>query len=421
MKKIVMGYEQYNFNTHKGWNLNGRIKNEIFRKPLVEVDSFYYQRLYQLIVDPQRFANGHLMGSIPFRRPASQYHINLSVSDIPKHFKYFYPIVIGNLSFYVNYIDEIEISDQVRQDVEQGRARIIFLYTNEGDLRNRYEQFNSLVKQLQLPKQQIIVFHGDHDNDYFQDAAFTYVPMSVFNYWIREYRNVDQKYFEYHPEKLFLTLNRTIRTHKQLMLSSLIKHDLLKDSIYSCGTLLDIDRVLMINKYKLTQQQKDILKSLELTSPDDQVDGNQILNIPEKINFNDYQRTFVSLVNETLNQGIFFSEKTFKPIAMRQPFIILAGPGHLAHLKKMGYKTFDKFWNEDYDQEIELVQRIEKISSILKYLQSLTTDQLVDMRQSMADILCHNQQVFSNSIKEVSDFTDEVDVRDYLLTLLDSE
>jgi len=423
MNRIILGYEKYDFRNHQGWNFNGRICDQTARKPLIPINNRlsivnrFYQEIYQLLVDPHKFPDSYKLRPPLFNKNIGKHHLNLCVDFIPKTTRYFYPIFIYNVGFFTEYIDQIEISDRVRNDINDGRAYMIFIYAVEGDLRNCYQKFNDLVKKLCLPKKQIIMFHGDHDSEFFQDAAFTYVPVSVFQYWIREYQTVDNENFKYQPDKLFLNLNRTIRPHKQLMLGSLIRHDLLKYGLYSCGILHDIDRVLSHAGYELNDNQKDILRSLQLTSPDNQVVDNQIINIPSKINFQDYQQTFLSLVNETLDRGIFISKKTFKPMAMQQPFLILAGPGHLKILKNLGYKTFDKFWNEDYDQEQDLVTRIEKISMILKYLSSLSTQQLINMRDMMSDILQHNQKLFSDSIKETSHYIDQVDIRDYLINL----
>jgi hypothetical protein len=298
--------------------------------------------------------------------------------------------------------------------VNQGKAYIVFIYTAEGDMRLLMTEFSTIINRLNLPKKQIIVFHGDLDLDFFKEANFTYVPMCVFPYWIRQYKNIAP--VTYQPNKLFLALNRTIRPHKQFMLASLIKHNLLDDGLYSCGNLLP--NLHGLTHFALTEEQKQKLHSLQLTSPDDIVVDNQLLNKPNEINFDLHTQTFLSLITETLVDGIFFSEKTFKPIAIGHPFIILAAPNHLAFLKKFGYKTFDEFWDESYDKEIDLIKRIEKISQILKNLQKLSTEQLVNLRSQMQDILDYNRSVFSDSIKEVNNYVDQVDIRDYLLKLL---
>lgn len=74
-----------------------------------------------------------------------------------------------------------------------------------------------------------------------------------------------------------------------------------------------------------------------------------------------YADSCLSLVCETLvtitprdivlsePPGIFHTEKTFKPVAMQHPFLLLACPGSLNAIKKMGFETFGEFWDESYD------------------------------------------------------------------------
>ena len=46
---------------------------------------------------------------------------------------------------------------------------------------------------------------------------------------------------------------------------------------------------------------------------------------------------------------IFISEKTWKPIMVGHPFIMVGNKNNLKFLKDLGYKTFDKWIDESYD------------------------------------------------------------------------
>ena len=45
----------------------------------------------------------------------------------------------------------------------------------------------------------------------------------------------------------------------------------------------------------------------------------------------------------------FITEKTYKPIAYYHPFMVLGGASTLAHLRNLGFMTFDHLWDESYD------------------------------------------------------------------------
>ena len=61
-----------------------------------------------------------------------------------------------------------------------------------------------------------------------------------------------------------------------------------------------------------------------------------------------YKETFFSLVSETLfgedKESLFITEKTFKPIAYRHPFMIVGSMGTLRHLRYLGYETFPEMF-----------------------------------------------------------------------------
>jgi hypothetical protein len=77
-----------------------------------------------------------------------------------------------------------------------------------------------------------------------------------------------------------------------------------------------------------------------------------------------YESTAFSIVAETLvtnDVRIFVTEKTFKPIAFRHPFIILGQPGILSYLKSQGFETFENIFDESYDTSTIFNERLNKI------------------------------------------------------------
>ena len=47
------------------------------------------------------------------------------------------------------------------------------------------------------------------------------------------------------------------------------------------------------------------------------------------------------------------------------PFIVVASPKYLDYLKKLGFKTFNKWWDESYDNIIDENKRKQKIKEII--------------------------------------------------------
>jgi len=140
----------------------------------------------------------------------------------------------------------------------------------------------------------------------------------------------------------------------------------------------------------------------------DQVDTdwNNVRNITADysatISVEDAQNTAVHLVAETVfyHSKIHVTEKTFKPMVMKQPFIIFAGPGTLQYLKNYGFRTFDCVWDESYDLEQDHDTRLEKIMNIIKDLSHKSDQEFGDIIDKCTEIVDHNHQHFFSDVFE---------------------
>jgi hypothetical protein len=138
------------------------------------------------------------------------------------------------------------------------------------------------------------------------------------------------------------------------------------------------------------------------------LENNKASNLNDDAHIN----SFVNIVTESLidSDCVFFSEKTFKPIYMAQPFIIFGNPNSLKKLKEMGYKTFDVWWDESYDNEHNLQTRYEKIVDIMLEIATWDLEKCNQVILEMEDILVHNFNVMVEGrstrdiINTISDF-----------------
>ena len=102
------------------------------------------------------------------------------------------------------------------------------------------------------------------------------------------------------------------------------------------------------------------------------------------------------------------SEKTWKPIALKMPFIISHQPLALKRLRDIGYKTFHTIWDESYDEIVDCNKRMTAIVDLVKSLSS--REDFVDMIESCDDIVEHNFKMLKlrspeqDMIREVSRF-----------------
>lgn len=87
-----------------------------------------------------------------------------------------------------------------------------------------------------------------------------------------------------------------------------------------------------------------------------------------------YNSTAMSLVAETAAESThiwtnpFVTEKTFKPVAFRHPFVVAGQSGTLDFLHRLGFETFENLWDESYDQILDWRQRCDAvINNVLSY------------------------------------------------------
>lgn len=105
---------------------------------------------------------------------------------------------------------------------------------------------------------------------------------------------------------------------------------------------------------------------------------------------------FLHVVTETIfyENKQHLTEKIFKPIVLGQPFVLATGYKGLKYLKSYGFKTFDQWWDESYDDIEDPQDRIQAIAKVVNNIAKLPLSQLEDLRKEMSDVLDHNYQRF---------------------------
>jgi hypothetical protein len=105
-----------------------------------------------------------------------------------------------------------------------------------------------------------------------------------------------------------------------------------------------------------------------------------------------YQNSLISIVTETNYNlpELTLTEKSFKPIKEKHPFIVVGVPGALKAMREMGFKTFSEFWDETYDETECNEVRMQQISYQTELIGKWTPEQILDFRRKVKPILDHN-------------------------------
>ena len=200
--------------------------------------------------------------------------------------------------------------------------------------------------------------------------------------------------------KTFLAPNRIVageRQHRLEMLYWIFKMGLTNNHL-SCPAVCPAENINIIDAVDPLQHRLPDIKSvfqaqslpLNFAGETDHPMHSCWLSL-----FDQSAESLLYLVTETVATGRrhHLTEKTFKPIAMGMPFIIVGTQGSLKYLRSYGFRTFGELWDESYDNEPDDHKRIEKVAQVLELLESLGED-----RQAIFDtawpIIEHNWNHF---------------------------
>jgi hypothetical protein len=225
-----------------------------------------------------------------------------------------------------------------------------------------------------------------------------------------------------HYDKKFLCFNRRWRGHRTVLVSLLHALDLLKHSHVSLGRSDDNrdwysasnrNKYFMDNHAEASVLLSNVEEEMITSFPELYLDSDDLITnralLDASTNYL-YNETYFSVVTETFffrkerpdDYGRFLSEKTFKPVAMRHPFIIVSTPNFLVKFKELGYKSFSPWINEDYDKENDDATRMMMIIREIERLVNLSSEELEEFLTAMRDICEHNYQLLTN--KQLHEF-----------------
>jgi hypothetical protein len=114
----------------------------------------------------------------------------------------------------------------------------------------------------------------------------------------------------------------------------------------------------------------------------------------------DYESTNIEVVLETLfdDSRLHLTEKTLRPIAMGQPFMLAGTYGSLKYLREYGFKTFSDCWDESYDLMSDSLERMNKIIEVMKNIALMHPDEKEQMLIKAQAIADYNKQYFFSKI-----------------------
>jgi hypothetical protein len=254
----------------------------------------------------------------------------------------------------------------------------------------------------------IVTSERDSENVEIVCKKFNWTPLYYFFHgWaaLDWYRGYDRTFLIAPPgersiTRTFIAPNRIVageRQHRLEMLYHIFKNNLLNNHI-SCPATCPAENISIL----------DAVKPLVAKYPDiESVFAQQTLpiNFAGETDhpmhscwlslFEESAESLLYLVTETVATGRrhHLTEKTFKPIAMGMPFVIVGTRGSLEYLRSYGFRTFEGIWDESYDLAEDSV-RIARIASLLRSLDELPVEAKQDLFDQAQEVIEHNWNHF---------------------------
>jgi hypothetical protein len=217
--------------------------------------------------------------------------------------------------------------------------------------------------------------------------------------WYRGYNNtfLMPDYADRTPKYSFISTNRIIggrRDHRILLMYHLLKQDV-NNALISFPSVCPAEQqsVEKIGS-RLSHRYSDISETL--------LSANFPWNMPGESGhpmhscwlslFEENASSLIHVITETAYFGRkwHLTEKTFKPICLQMPFVLVSSAGSLRYLKSYGFKTFDSIWDESYDQEIDDHVRLKKIAKLLKEFDQMSAKEKQQIHRACQSLVEHN-------------------------------
>ena len=210
----------------------------------------------------------------------------------------------------------------------------------------------------------------------------------------------------------FSCLNRLIdgeRSYRPViskLLSDTVNHRYLR---LSCN-LRDPISGKDVSQLKLPSKYDRMFKNINYDDPiminipsDDLETDRSIPNRSYSLNHQYFLPVFCHIVTETLFMGdtLHLTEKSLRAFANKRPMLVLGPPGTLDLLKSYGFKTFDRWWDESYDNITNPWVRLEAVMEIVQQINSYSFEQLESILDQMMPILQHNFDLFYGDFRKI--------------------
>lgn len=348
---------------------------------------------------------------------------------------------------WTGYNDKVKslfeyLNEKYLSDLRSGRAVLLLDQSFEGYQTHwLWDFFHEHCKRYDVPPQSIIYVTGNMivDDVYNKWAdengiterikvvGYTHFELDVSMTTYNRSKTDEplpswEKHLEYKSNnniKTFGCLNKRIRPHRVWFYNYMKDSNVMDNGLVSMNTIDEHDypfEGLTLSTSKVQQLNRD-LPMLVYGKKNNELDDNfYIRRFNDDVNLD----TYITVVSEAhcgdSDQTMFLSEKLFKPIACNHPFIVMGNRDSLKMMRKLGYKTFNDYLDETYDE----LPTHERLTEIISVLRDIEYKDKFEWFKSMEEVVKHNYNNLIDKLQRPPDAFVEVDnyVKEYFSKII---
>lgn len=307
--------------------------------------------------------------------------------------------------FYPHGSKNVENMSWLRDEEWQITQLSPSLYCNDQEPLD-YDYYNTIKRKISHPwkksepnflisqtiYKKVLLLHSElHSINVAQYQQDQFIPVYWWSHavialdWFRYARHVKLKK-QY--KKTFLVYNRAwsgTREYRLRLAELLVQHNL-QDLCQTSFNPIEPELRIHYNQHEFKNP-----AWLPQTVPEDYFPTNQATShYSADFDINDYNGTDIEVVLETLfdDDRIHLTEKSLRPIAVAQPFILASTTGSLEYLHSYGFKTFGNVWDESYDLVEDPAERLIQIAELMTQIANwdpITREKNLTEAQEIAD------------------------------------
>jgi len=332
----------------------------------------------------------------------------------------FWYVELADIHFTNDLLNEV-IPERIQNLIRAHKLNLLVVNHLEG-LHIIVEYiYKKLVLEYDFPTSQLHFFSESYNileavqraSDYHNLPQIKTYYLRATEHYVATQEKVVSNFLEKKIKKKFLNLNRRWRPHRPTMVGLLHAKGLLEQGYVSLPKQLEgqsysntFDLCLYLNRQNqyisdlLSDNRDEIVELQELTLDSNDFENNLPMAKHTGLLAKYYNETIFSLVNETFfykeftgEKSIFITEKTYKAIAYKHPFLLVSTEHTLRALRTLGYKTFSPFIREDYDEIENDADRIAAILDEVERLCNLSEHKVNEFLNGCQEICEHNYKV----------------------------